>query len=420
MRPRPTRWRPRTESLPRRRARFRPPTAPRRCAPTAGKARRAPGGASSRREVFSCVSSTRSSRSPNAVGVIAPRVSSSWTGFGRSMTPAPGRSSPRGCAVCASGPRRACQKARSGRWSSNAAAKARSARAPLASLVRIVPPTPSIGSCTIRTGASTRCAISMARPMPPVSPCAPWLCSGTSTPTGLARAATTRLVALRSTTSMASSITPTGSTTSSSPPPWEGENYEPRNPMESEEIQPPGCNRENLPASVQSFSPQHEAARHLAGIRVFLDARSARRATRHAAHRAHEAPSRLPTADGLDQAIPAPAGAGILPAAECALTGPLQLLRRARELPLAQPLFPLGHGLYVQMAQPAGRQAKQLHLGAVYPAPRPRQDNTALYHGGQTSGRVCLKALLCTAETSTTEEPDAGKLHVRDCTGGAG
>src|SRR5262249_34272707 len=73
----------------------------------------------------------------------------------------------------------------------------------------------------------------MARPMPPVSPCAPWLCSGTSTPTGLARAAPTRLVARRSTTSMASSITPTGSTTCSSPPPWEGENYEPRNPMES-------------------------------------------------------------------------------------------------------------------------------------------------------------------------------------------
>src|SRR5882672_9473743 len=75
----------------------------------------------------------------------------------------------------------------------------------------------------------------MARPMPPVSPCAPWLCSGTSTPTGLARAVTTRRVARRSTTSMASSITPTGSTTCSSPPPWEGENYEPRNPMESEE-----------------------------------------------------------------------------------------------------------------------------------------------------------------------------------------
>src|SRR5712692_3160683 len=79
-----------------------------------------------------------------------------------------------------------------------------------------------------------RWAICTARPMPPVSPCAPWLWSGISTPTGLARAATTRRGARRSTTSMASSITPTGSTTSSSPPPWEGENYEPRNPMQSD------------------------------------------------------------------------------------------------------------------------------------------------------------------------------------------
>src|SRR5712691_10961238 len=78
-----------------------------------------------------------------------------------------------------------------------------------------------------------RWALCTARPMPPVSPCAPWLWSGISTPTGLARTATTRRGARRSTTAMASSITPTGSTTSSSPPPWEGENYEPRNPMES-------------------------------------------------------------------------------------------------------------------------------------------------------------------------------------------
>src|SRR5262245_19574229 len=78
-----------------------------------------------------------------------------------------------------------------------------------------------------------RCAISMARPMPPVSPCALWRCSGPSTPTGRARAATTQRGARRSTTSMASNIIPTGSTICSSPPPWEGENYEQRNPMKS-------------------------------------------------------------------------------------------------------------------------------------------------------------------------------------------
>src|SRR5262249_35855119 len=150
------------------------------------------------------------------------------------------------------------------------------------------------------------------------------------------------------------------------------------------------------------------------------EARSARRVPRHAAYRTQEALSRLPTADSLDQAPPAPVGAGILPAAACALTVPLQLLRRARKLPLAHPLLSLGPGLYVQVAQSAGRQAEQLHLGGVYPGPRPRQDSTALYHGGQTSTSVCLKARLCTADASTTAEPDAGKLHVLVCTGGAG
>src|SRR5215813_728836 len=76
----------------------------------------------------------------------------------------------------------------------------------------------------------------MARLMPPVSPCGPWPCSGTSTPTELALAAMTRLVALRSTTLTASSTIPTGSTTCSSPPPWEVANYEPRNPIESEMV----------------------------------------------------------------------------------------------------------------------------------------------------------------------------------------
>src|SRR5712671_3531974 len=183
---------------------------------------------------------------------------------------------------------------------------------------------------------------------------------------------------------------------------------------------PPGGAGEDPSATMQPLSPQHEAALHLAGIRVRLDARSARRAPRHAAHRTQEAPSRLSTAHGMDQATPAPAGAGMLPASACATPRPRQLLWRARELPRAQPLLPLGDGLYVHMAQPAGRQAEELHVGAVHPRPQPRQDSASSYYGGSTSESVCLKALLCTAEASTTEEPDAGKLHVRDCTGGAG
>src|SRR5262249_37329949 len=156
---------------------------------------------------------------------------------------------------------------------------------------------------------------------------------------------------------------------------------------------------------------------HLSGLRVCLATRSARRAPRHAAHRAPEAPSRLPTAGELDQGTPAPAGAGLLPAAAGAPTEPLRLLQRARGRSRAPPPIPLGDGLYVQVAQSAGRPAEPLPLGAVYPGPRPRQDSTALYHGGQTSTRIALKARLCTADARPTEEPDAGKRHVRVCTG---
>src|SRR4029450_6478620 len=124
-------------------------------------------------------------------------------------------------------------------------------------------------------GASTRCAISMARPMPPVSPCAPWLCSGTSTPTGPPRAAPPPLVALRSTTSMASSITPTGSTTCSSPPPWEGENYEPRNPMESVTLYQywlPRAARQAAAGQVGHFLGRHMKLAGLVGLSMLLSA----------------------------------------------------------------------------------------------------------------------------------------------------
>src|SRR5215831_11541882 len=184
-------------------------------------------------------------------------------------------------------------------------------------------------------------------------------------------------------------------------------------------IPPPSGPGKDASAPVQPYSPKQEAALHLSGIRVLRDVRAVRCPPRHAAHCAPEAPRRLPPAHGMDQATPARAGAGVLPASECATPRPLQLLWRARECSLAQPLLPLGHGLYVHMAQPAGRQAEQLYVGAVHPRPRPRQESASLYHGGSTPESVCLQALLCTADARTTEEPEAGKLHVWVCTGGA-
>src|SRR5712692_7898224 len=128
----------------------------------------------------------------------------------------------------------------------------------------------------------------------------------------------------------------------------------------------------------------------------------------------------MPADCGMDQTAPAPAGAGILPAVECAVTGPLQLLRGARELPGAETLFRLGHGMHVEVAQSAWGQAAEFDLGAVPPGPRPGKDSTPWHYRSQASQSVCLRAALCSTEASTTEEPDAGKLHVRVCTGGAG
>ena len=90
------------------------------------------------------------------------------------------------------------------------------------------------------------------------------------------------------------------------------------------------------------FHPSMKRRFTFLGFEFALDARSARRAARQAAHGAQEAPGGLPTDHGMDQAAPAPAGARVLPAAECAATGPLQLLRRARQLPLALIAFSTG------------------------------------------------------------------------------
>src|SRR5262245_46963356 len=88
--------------------------------------------------------------------------------------------------------------------------------------------------------------------------------------------------------------------------------------------QSPGGPRANPSVPVQPFSPEPEAAWPLAGIRVVLDPRSAPRAPRQAAHGTPEAPNRLPPAHGMDQATPAPAGAGVLPASAGGPTRPLQ------------------------------------------------------------------------------------------------
>ena len=57
--------------------------------------------------------------------------------------------------------------------------------------------------------------------------------------------------------------------------------------------------------------------------------------------------------------------------------------------------------------------------GAILPDSRPGKDRASAHNRGQPTESVCLTTTPC-AEASATEEPDAGKPHVRVCAGGAG
>jgi hypothetical protein len=74
----------------------------------------------------------------------------------------------------------------------------------------------------------------------------------------------------------------------------------------------------------------------------------------------------------------------------------------------------------VHMAPAARGEAAAFSLGAVHPGLGPERHSPAAHYGGQTTEGVRVTTTLCTADVSTTAAPDAGKLYVRDCTGGVG
>jgi hypothetical protein len=185
-------------------------------------------------------------------------------------------------------------------------------------------------------------------------------------------------------------------------------------------MQPPGRPRQDPPPALQSCPSQHAAALHVSGMRAVREARPSRRAARQATHRAQEAPRGVPTENGRAQTAPASAGTRVRPAMAYPGTGPRPLRRSARQLSLPAPLFRARSPLYVEMAPSARWEAAEFSLGAVHAGAGPERESTATPHGGQATERVGMMVTLCTADASPTEEPDAGTLHVRDCTGGAG
>ena len=72
------------------------------------------------------------------------------------------------------------------------------------------------------------------------------------------------------------------------------------------------------------------------------------------------------------------------------------------------------------MAEPPGWKTKEFHLEGVRKCHRPAGDcKTETGKVRETAPCFCIMHSFY-AEASTTEEPDAGKPHVRVCAGGTG
>ena len=173
------------------------------------------------------------------------------------------------------------------------------------------------------------------------------------------------------------------------------------------------------PAAVQSFPPQEAAARHFLGCELYwmpdrhgvprVKRRTARQKLQAACRRMRNGSNSIGPCRGVH------ASGGCTPGDGATTTTTVCKATSARCTACSS-----GPCECVHMAQSARREAAEVHLGAMHPGPRPGKESTAPHHGGQTTERICLRASLCTADASTTEEPEAGTLHVRVCTGGAG
>jgi hypothetical protein len=116
---------------------------------------------------------------------------------------------------------------------------------------------------------------------------------------------------------------------------------------------------------------------------------------------------------GMDQGQSPPQGKAVYPGTQPAVARALQLLRTPRQRRIALPLLQVGQAVCVQMAQPKGRKTEKLYLGSVRKSTGPIRHSPPENHRGSAAARGLCMNTLFDAKASTTEEPDAGKLHVR-------
>ena len=69
------------------------------------------------------------------------------------------------------------------------------------------------------------------------------------------------------------------------------------------------------------------------------------------------------------------------------------------------------------MAKPSRRKEEQFYV-AEFCCSAKEVGSSQTPNNAQAASACCLQLAVSVAKASTTEEPDAGKLHVRDCGGG--
>jgi hypothetical protein len=79
-----------------------------------------------------------------------------------------------------------------------------------------------------------------------------------------------------------------------------------------------------------------------------------------------------------------------------------------------------GHVRFCSRVEVATPRLRQRLDGSTQPGKETHPGHVGPESYEPTSLRAIANRVLPCAEASATEEPDAGKLHVRDCTGGVG
>jgi RNA-directed DNA polymerase len=172
---------------------------------------------------------------------------------------------------------------------------------------------------------------------------------------------------------------------------------------------------------LQSRATGPEHAHRLPRLRAVLAPHLQGAGAAHAPDRAQATATRHPEHHGLDQEPPAPAGQGVHQGLNRRLIGHYNYYGlRGNRRPVAVPYR--GRRAAFKWLNRRGGKRKSYTWDAFKRALQAARRRPSPHHTQSQlrNGNWCLHDFHARAKASTTEEPDAGKPHVRVCGGGSG